>query len=42
MSTTAPASAEKDHDSDAAVGWTENRWIVSGDRARIQTHQLEA
>ena len=33
---TAPRNTEKDA-SDAEVGWTEARWIVSGDRARLQT-----
>jgi hypothetical protein len=41
MSTTAPTNTENDA-SDREVGWTEARWIVSGDRARVQTHLLEA
>lgn len=41
MFTTAPTATEKDHEADAAVGWSENRWIVSDGRARFQTHALE-
>lgn len=41
MSTSAPANTENDT-SDREVGWTEARWIVSGDRARFRTHVLEA
>ncbi|SDN14338.1 hypothetical protein SAMN04488074_13637 [Lentzea albidocapillata subsp. violacea] len=40
--TTSMANTEKDHDSDTAVGWTEVRWWVSGNRPRSLTHLLEA
>jgi len=41
MSITAPANTENDHVNDAAVGWTETRWIISGGRARFQVPLLE-
>lgn len=41
MFTTAPTNTEKDHDADAAVGWSETRWIISDGRGRFQTLALE-